>query len=372
MSTKKTKLTYILITITVLITLFLLASCQPTTQNGSTTQPPTNGSTYTPTLPTGDIDEEPPDYTGNPLVGTWNWFDRGDDTYRYTFDSDGTGIRGTHEHQETFRWTMPTPGQLEIRVDGSGLGIERWDYMISEPTLTIFCPIFDDLVYVYTRYGTPTEIILDEELFGVWFWDTDPNWTYYFSYDGTGTRGTIDDYDSFTWNILNNRTLRIISDHNEDYNVDWYYIVLYGELITMEIENETHEAGEEYGLMFRYTREIELTHDSELVGTWTSPNDYGYEFLFSYTFNEDGTGTRTYMNETRNIAWGITFNGYLRIKIEPDNEYETIFETFRSYSIVENTLNLVMLDEEESLVNVFIKEESTELSYEDVGIESNY
>jgi len=72
------------------------------------------------------------------LVGTWEWEVLGN--YEWTFNADGTGIRGTTIDNMRFEWETDGDGLTVSFIGGVGsLGVqhELWTYEISGNTLTV-------------------------------------------------------------------------------------------------------------------------------------------------------------------------------------------------------------------------------------------
>ena len=78
------------------------------------------------------------------LVGTWAWDD--DDSYTYTFHSDGTLVRGVAEEYEEHEWGTDGGEHLII---GSGPRSESWTYTISENVLTIESRQQEGVIFSY-------------------------------------------------------------------------------------------------------------------------------------------------------------------------------------------------------------------------------
>jgi len=62
------------------------------------------------------------------LVGQWVW--DSNDTYRYVFNSDGTGTRGFYPFASSFEWWIPDAGLLMMDTTDT-MALEAWDYTIS-------------------------------------------------------------------------------------------------------------------------------------------------------------------------------------------------------------------------------------------------
>ena len=138
------------------------------------------------------------------LIGTWRWAD--DDSFVYNFHADGTGVRG-------FEWQGLTSFQWDM--DDSTLGIstlaifEHWSFAVVEED-GIFVLAIESLqvpglvfAYMFTEY---VEDVAPEDysiLLGAWahvdeFGNVHP-WDYVFFSDGSGIRGTTENFDVFYW-----------------------------------------------------------------------------------------------------------------------------------------------------------------------------
>jgi len=87
------------------------------------------------------------------LVGSWTWDE--DANYIYIFNNDGTGTRGWFGFEETFTWSIPDSGQLNIYRDHAPLGEirnERWNYTIVGNVLTMDSRQVAGLTFSYIRY----------------------------------------------------------------------------------------------------------------------------------------------------------------------------------------------------------------------------
>ena len=89
------------------------------------------------------------DVSDSPLVGQWSWIEGAD--YVYTFEADGTGSRGIPGQMETFNWSIPGDGRL--RISGTGIAAEQWNYTITGDTLRIDSRQVSGLTFSYTRVG---------------------------------------------------------------------------------------------------------------------------------------------------------------------------------------------------------------------------
>jgi hypothetical protein len=139
---------------------------------------------------------------------------------------------------------------------------------------------------------------LDENLAGVWNWESDGAYVYMFHSDGTGERGFPETLDAFTWetrgsrlSISRERALRgEIRDESWTFEINEHGL-------TLTNSNRTPEDEE---IQFTYLREI-TENNPALAGTWSWDFEGGE--AFTYVFNEDGTGTRGFPNEGDSFTW---------------------------------------------------------------------
>ena len=81
------------------------------------------------------------------LIGAWAW--QYNELWQYTFNADGTGVGGLPDEFDTFRWTIPVSGQLEIRY---GVGeVDRWNYVVDDNMLTITSRQMAGVTHSYIR-----------------------------------------------------------------------------------------------------------------------------------------------------------------------------------------------------------------------------
>ena len=154
-----------------------------------------------------DTPPQAPTLAGAPeLVGVWSW--DMDGSYTYTFNEDGSAVRGFTGNTETFQWYIS--GNNNIYMVTSDI-TERWTFDIADGVFTITSRQVPDLTwsYVLTAVNAPAEEPpaapatpadeLNSALFGTWDWDVDASFTYTFNEDGTGTRGIPGNMENFTW-----------------------------------------------------------------------------------------------------------------------------------------------------------------------------
>ncbi|MCL2837716.1 MAG: hypothetical protein FWE04_01425 [Oscillospiraceae bacterium] len=95
------------------------------------------------------VNNQPPaNNVASALVGTWVWEDA--EAYEYIFNADGTGTRGMPGMMDTFTWSTPGSGRLNIDVDGVPV-TEEWNYSIGGVELTIDSRQVPGLAFTYIR-----------------------------------------------------------------------------------------------------------------------------------------------------------------------------------------------------------------------------
>lgn len=133
------------------------------------------------------------DVSEHVLVGTWNWDDNA--LWQYTFNEDGTGVRGFLDERETFNWSIPNDGHVRMNM-GRGSS-ENWDYILDGDMLTLDSRQVPGLTYHYVREGATLPI--NPALVESWGWEDSALYEYVFNEDGTGRRGFPDEIETFTW-----------------------------------------------------------------------------------------------------------------------------------------------------------------------------
>jgi len=175
------------------------------TPSPTPTPTPTPAPTPTPE-PTPDPAPPAEDFT---MVGAWRWAD--DPTYLYSFMADGTGIRG-------FEWQGLMPFEWYFDEADSVLEIatasilEEWAFAIIEEDGMFFLIIESLQVpgmvfsYLFTHY---VEEVAPEDysfFLGAWAyvddWGNIHPWDYVFFSDGSGLRGTTENFDFFYWEAI--------------------------------------------------------------------------------------------------------------------------------------------------------------------------
>jgi hypothetical protein len=159
------------------------------------TPPPTPPPAPQPEPPAPEPEPEPEDEPT--LVGLWEWAD--DFTFRYTFNADGTGIRGFGHSVVAFEWYADyEAGYLDIYVPGV---VEQWSFLVYEDVLIIESLQVPGMAFAYVWTGDVEDFYFP--LAGIWTWVDDfgnlAAWDYVFFSDGSGLRGTTEVFDIFYW-----------------------------------------------------------------------------------------------------------------------------------------------------------------------------
>ena len=94
---------------------------------------------------TGTIVVEAPP-SDSAVIGTWAW--DANELYLYTFNADGTGTRGLPDEVETFTWSVPESGRVDMRV---GTMTERWDYVVEDNVFTLTSRQIAGMEFSYIR-----------------------------------------------------------------------------------------------------------------------------------------------------------------------------------------------------------------------------
>ena len=140
------------------------------------------------------------------LVGAWRWAD--DQSFLYNFHADGTGIRGFElQGMVSFEWEMDdTDTTLSIATTSM---LEEWAFAVVEEggifVLAIESLQVPGLVFTYMFTEYVEEVALEDYsiLLGAWAWvdgfGNVQDWDYVFFSDGTGLRGTTENFDIFYW-----------------------------------------------------------------------------------------------------------------------------------------------------------------------------
>ena len=130
------------------------------------------------------------------LFGSWAW--EAGELFQYTFNEDGTGVRGFPDERDTFRWSNPEAGRLTIRRDNERRN-EQWSYTITGYTLTIVSRQAD-LTHSYIRInaatGRPMMTMIEPPptehiLIGTWAAAWAAEYKFIFNADGTGKIGEL-------------------------------------------------------------------------------------------------------------------------------------------------------------------------------------
>jgi len=227
------------------------------------------------------------------LVGTWTsnqYF-----SWRYEFNSDGTGLRG--EFDDTIRISWGTIGNIVILqhyeedIEDDVFRVERWEFSFVDGFLRMECAQGTNDLWFYSRCYGPGEVY--QPLVGIWSWDDDARWQYIFNADGTGRGGMPGDTYTFDWGV-NNGQLRL------------FYMGSMFDMLDMQMSGDALQLLSSHSpdLPFTYTRsdyeaEFSLEINPELFGTWTWDEDNDWVYLFA----NDGTGLRGWSSAPMEFVW---------------------------------------------------------------------
>ena len=234
------------------------------------------------------------------LVGTWFWND--DSRFEYTFNEDGTGIRGWFGDEHPFTWST-NGATLRIRCQASrpmfNLRNERWGFYFEGNTVTLSSIQAIGVIYSYVRDGVVGDVY--PLLVGTWAWDDNSFWAYVLNEDGTGYMGWPGEAIDLTWGVTDG-VLRIRHEEEaHEYiprNATWLFAIANG---VLSLESPSNE-------MYTYTKEERYWEVNPiLLGTWFWDEDSRFE----HTFAEDGTGIRGWPGELAPFIWSTS--GYMLV-----------------------------------------------------------
>jgi len=154
----------------------------------------------------------------NTLVGHWSYTENS--AWRYEFDSNGTGRRGSEPDALSFEWSTRDGSRLILHF-GSGYLNDSWDYKINGDTLSLVRSNGQREAYSYAKVENSPDII------GSWVWDIDDSYLLTLHSDGTGLRGFRPAMEMFDW--FNTDDFLIINSGTE-YEEHWGYAVTDGGL----------------------------------------------------------------------------------------------------------------------------------------------
>jgi hypothetical protein len=161
----------------------------------------------------------------------------------------------------------------------------------------------------------------DDRLVGVWVWDINADYSYMFNNDGTGERGGagLHPLQEFVWSVTEDYYLTL--DFGAGYMDDvWEYSI---NDYVLSLTNRSD------GRFFEY---FKVEQNLALTGTWSFESDTPHEF----TFNDDGTGSRTYAQELDSFSW-FTSENLLIINSDP---YGRVLDEHWTFSINDDVLTL--------------------------------
>jgi hypothetical protein len=161
----------------------------------------------------------------------------------------------------------------------------------------------------------------DDRLVGVWVWDINADYSYIFNNDGTGERGGagLHPLQEFVWSVTEENYLTL--NFGEEFIDDvWEYSI---NDYVLSLTNRSD------GRFFEY---FKVDQNLALTGTWSLESDTQHIF----TFNDDGTGERTYAPEFDSFSW-FTSENLLIINSDPHGR---VLDEHWTFSIDEDVLTL--------------------------------
>jgi len=210
------------------------------------------------------------------LVGTWLW-----SSGNYTFYADGSGNRVWDGYHANFGWTLAGT-MLSLNLsDGT---TEQWRITVSsENSITIGGAHFS---------RTMNDQALQLE--GNWIWD---GGHYVFNADGSGHRVWDVEATNFSWRIEGDVLTLTLANGEEE-----HYIVSVLDPLQITVG----------GAIFTRTY-AEPANAAQLIGTWDWNGG-------TYIFNADGTGSRTWSNESGEFIWRVVDSILLLLFEDADDE----------------------------------------------------
>ena len=173
------------------------------------------------------------------LVG--NWINEA--TFnQFSFNADGTGSLTPFWHDpEPFTWHTFD----NILVDYYGdFDWDKWSFTVTGDILVLNNLIDTRLNLEFVR----AQFDRDPRLVGLWEWELNPDWEYYFAADGFGDRGFSADYAEIEWKTFNNYLL--LFDFSDDTGELWRYYISDDDILFLY----SIETFVDYGLEFSYVR----------------------------------------------------------------------------------------------------------------------
>jgi len=168
------------------------------------------------------------------LVGRWFW--SVGVGHGYEFLEDGTGRRGMYPDMFSFTWSTVTEDNRLLLVFDD----ESYDllvYRLEGELLNLYSLTF---IYVYNYVRLEYEFIehrvdhTGHPLVGVWVWDVDPSYMYFFFYDGSGVRGFEGDEILIFWNVVDSTLMMDVGIMTEL----WTFEIVDGVLTLMSLQVE--------------------------------------------------------------------------------------------------------------------------------------
>lgn len=245
------------------------------------------------------------------LIGQWAYM--ANVAWTYTFNADGTGVRGQGRDLNEFTWSTRNDNSLRINP-GRGYQNETWDYRISNGTIRLEGAAggHAGAIFEYYLMGHNPALV------DTWI---SPEFGMTITFNANGSAQITDffgDVESAEWFSTTNRLVFDVGTINQE---EWDMTITADGLFLVN----RHIAGLEVNMI----READFVpQEVEIIGTWEWDEDYAY----IYVFYEDGTGHRGFGDDREHFRW-VTMMGSLIL-----NEGVEVWE----YSITNDVLTLNM------------------------------
>jgi len=173
----------------------------------------------------------------------------------------------------------------------------------------------------------------DPNLVGTWLYDVDTRFVYTLNADGTGTRGTAENFEEIEWGVSGNE-LRINRQGNvpegEIANERWYFTITDSNFL--RLQSTIDDTRIDHLTLATFVGTV----DSALVDTWVWDED----MFWAHTFNADGTGYTGRADEYFTFSWG-TMDNILRKHFDRHSfASDYITEQIWTFEIIDDSLRL--------------------------------
>ncbi len=277
------------------------------------------------------------------MVGTWqgvtytlNGQAESIANWEFTFNEDGTYTFTGWGETDAGEWATDGAYFLGVSDDdpmGRGYGLYQYTLSNNDSTVTLTGyegEIDEDSGYpesyavqlVFTK-GTGGGVVVDTDLVGTWhtysydLYDGSTNTRLniptkeVLSDDGTGVRVTIDDgnleTENFTWTANNNSITVYDSDGNVEFSGTYQ---ISNNVVTTSFEDEWTD-GETYTITVtsvKETGDIDVNVPGDYVPSTYKIDDVLYYYEEYVVFNDDGTGSSTYIDGDTGVSQDVTWS----------------------------------------------------------------